>query len=340
MPAYGPGRSNYTPEASGPTTQPEILWTVSTSTTLSAPVLDDGTVYVGGDDGTVRALDARTGADSWQKTVGERAGTPQLLDGQVYVPTDTGITVLNATDSSQMWTVDAPDREGLLVASHGAYYISNGEPPSVVSIALDTGEERWKTEVAEPWTKYLFATADYLFVSADTLSNMPWIMTTDTGTPVRDQQRREIEDGIGARFVLDGTVFSHDPMFGEFQANRITETDYTTLWRQRLDAYGPSLAGGTDHLYFAGGSGLYALSRDDGTTAWRLEEKWDQIAGRPAVARDAVVIVADDSLRCFDPANGTERWRRSAEDIGPQIILAEDSLFTSNGGRVTALRSM
>lgn len=122
------------------------------------------------------------------------------------------------------------------------------------------------------------------------------------------------------------------------------KSDYTKVWGREVDAYGNvALAGGLDHLYYGavGGEspGLYAFSLADGTIAWHVEEKVDMVT-RPAVARDAVVILTEEALRCFDPANGTERWHRSSEGIGPQLSLVDDILYTTHNGKIRALRSV
>ena len=43
-----------------------LRWSVETGDTIaSSPVIADGRVYIGGDDGKVRALDLETGAEVW-----------------------------------------------------------------------------------------------------------------------------------------------------------------------------------------------------------------------------------------------------------------------------------
>jgi outer membrane protein assembly factor BamB len=343
MPGYDHGRSNGTPDAPGPTAQLGALWEVRTPTRLSAPVVVDGTVLVGGEDGTVRTFDARTGADRWQAAVGEGAGTPRVLDGVVYVPTDAGVVALDADDGSRRWTLDTSKREGLLVAPHGVYFVDGGDDPSVVGVALDTGTERWRARIDDPWTSTLFADDEHVFVSTGTLAERPWILGTDGETLLGHRDLRESEDAIEEQFV-DGAVLAVDPMFGEIEANTFEGGDYTNPWRRRFDAYSETeLAGGTDHVYYAadGGeaAGLYALSLADGTTAWRVEAEWD-LVGRPAVATEAVVVPTEEAVRCFDPTDGSERWRHPSGTIGPEVVLVDDLLYTTVEGTLGAFRSV
>ena len=331
------------PDAPGPTAPLGSLWEVRTPTRLSAPVLAGGTVLVGGEDGTVRTFDVRTGADRWQAAVGERAGTPRVRDGVAYVPTDAGVVALDVEGWSRRWTLGAPKREGLRVAPHGVHFVDGGDDPSVVAVAHDTGAERWQARIDDPWTSTLFADDEHVFVSTGTLAERPWILGTDGETLLGHRDLRESEDAIEEQFV-DGAVLAVDPMFGEIEANTFEGGDYTNPWRRRFDAYGETeLAGGTDHVYYAtdGGEapGLYALSFADGTTAWRVEAEWDPV-GRPAVATDAVVVPTEEAVHCFDPADGSERWRHPSEAIGPEVVLVDDMLYTTVDGTLGAFRSV
>ncbi|MFB6095197.1 MAG: PQQ-binding-like beta-propeller repeat protein, partial [Halodesulfurarchaeum sp.] len=146
MPAHDPGLSNATADAPGPTDLIGTLWRVRHGSSLSRPVVADGTVFVGADDGTVLALDARTGSERWQQSVGAPAEAPWVTDDRLYVPTEGAVVSLAISDGSRQWRMATPDRAAILLASHGVYWIAKGEPPSVVSLALADGSEHWRTD--------------------------------------------------------------------------------------------------------------------------------------------------------------------------------------------------
>ena len=128
-------------------------------------------------------------------------------------------------------------------------------------------------------------------------------------------------------------------MFGELQA---TSSREHMEWHNQVGAYGPvALAGGADHLYVAAEHPkprLYALSRADGETDWQIPLPAAHI-GRPVITEETVLARGLDTLWCFDPADGSERWSVRADGIGRQIALAGELLYTTDDGTVRALRA-
>ncbi|WP_372912375.1 PQQ-binding-like beta-propeller repeat protein [Salinigranum sp.] len=62
------------------------------------------------------------------------------------------------------------------------------------------------------------------------------------------------------------------------------------------------------------------------------------LAGRPVVARETVLVQAGGELHCFDPEDGSRRWSRAAADLGPRVAVADDLVYTTHDGTVRALR--
>ena len=54
----------------GPDGQPQLIWSVKAGGAMTSPILGDGTLFVGSDDGYLYAFDARTGADRWRLDLG------------------------------------------------------------------------------------------------------------------------------------------------------------------------------------------------------------------------------------------------------------------------------
>lgn len=90
-------------ETTGPKTGVEIDWQFDTGTeawnrVASSPAVVDGTVYVGNDNGVVYALDAESGAERWQFSLGSIVRTaPAPVDGAVHVGSRDG-TIYRLTE--------------------------------------------------------------------------------------------------------------------------------------------------------------------------------------------------------------------------------------------------
>lgn len=358
MPAADAGRSNCVPAAAGPTEPVAELWRVDAEPGLSSPVVAGGTVYVGGADGTVLALDARTGAERWRRSVGGPAATPWAVGEDLYVPTAEAVVALSAADGEQRWRTDVPVEGGgsgragttsagpsdgaVLGADHGVYRLSGGVGrSSAVVTALDRadGGERWRADLGDPVERHLFAGGGFVFVSTGPYSPIPWTLDPATGAVVGDEPPSG-HDFPAERFYRDGTRYGLDPFFEIVEARAVAESGHG--WSRGLPVKeDAAVSGGCDRVYHAGSGGdgpaLHALSATDGAVAWTGDAVTDPV-GRPVVAGECVLVPTAETLHCFDPADGTERWSRPADGAGRRVAVADDLLYATGGGAVRALR--
>jgi outer membrane protein assembly factor BamB len=341
VPNHDAGLSNYAPDATGPTTKPGELWRHSTGASLSAPVVADGTLYVGGDDGVVRAFDARTGEAQWQTSVGAAASTPHVVDGQVVVPTASAIVALGTDGAGPQWQVETPARRGIVVADHGIYYVATGEETMVVARERSDGTERWRAPIQDPWAPPVFTGAGEVFVTSRGSWDTPWRFAVDSGEfRGRERPTPGGADFVVSQFYLGGSVFGAKELFSTVTAHAVTDDGYD--WRTGIDGAACfGLAAGGSHLYARGRCidrpGLFGLSLSDGREVWYAETEGRPVA-RPVVTTETVLVLTEDRLHCFAPSNGIERWRRPVADVGEAFVVADDLLFTTQGDTVRALR--
>lgn len=353
MPDADAGRSNFSPGATGPLSQPAQLWQSETDEdSLSKPVLSDGRLYCAGNSGTVFAFDARTGTQQWTTNVGTAAGTPWIHDDSLYLPVESSspttpsAIVALGTDGTERWRVNAPDRAGFLVADHGIYYLREAATPTAVALSHD-GSERWTRELSEIYLPLLFASDDILFISTGHNWDTPWVFDPQSGE-FRGENRPEPpapEDMMTELCCYDGTLYKADIIFGEVATMAVTDDGLSEGWTNRPDDLEP----GGRHLavnetqvfaYDAQENTFVALSGPSGID-WTVDSIPVENADppqRPVVGSETVLFPSRHNLLCFDPETGETLWELPAETIGREPIVADDMLFTTDGDTVRALR--
>lgn len=352
MPAADSGLSNGQPAASGPTESVRPLWRVTAEAELSSPVVAENRLFVGGDDGTVRAFDARTGESQWSKPVGGQTGVPRVLAGRCIVPTETAIVALWTTDGRELWRVETPNRagrlnsveSGVLLAAHGVYWTQaggdgpDGDPPTLVALDEVGGGERWRVDLGDAWEPRPFASGEFVFVPSGTRDFRFWQFES-SGEQIGDDPRYGA-DFPGERCYSDGTVYAVDGFFGGVKATAVT--DEGTGWQVDVPPGGGmgSLAVGAERVYYtsnAENGGVIALSRSNGTESWRTQPS-SEITGRPVVADETVLVPTEAGHVCLDPTDGTELWTADLGPRGDGVIVADDVLYATDGSELRAFR--
>jgi outer membrane protein assembly factor BamB len=337
-PAHDPGVSNGT-VAAGPAEPVAELWRVEADARLSTPVVAGNTLYVGGTNGVVHAVDARTGEQRWEATVGEPLGTPWVVDGRLFVPTNAAIVAFSL-DGSEQWRVETPDRTALLATGDGVYWLADREPPVVVALERADGSERWRAELGDPWEPPLFAGAGRVLVSSGTHDYRFWRLDPATGDLLNDAPRSG-HDFPEEQFARDGTVYAADPFFGNVET---TPLDGSDGWSRGVAHSGKGsgglLTGDGERVYYTsnadGEPNVFALSAGDGAVAWTATLD-GVVTGRPVAAADAVLVPTDAGAVCLDPDDGTVLWTRPA-GFGGRFVVADDLVFAASDRGVTAFR--
>ncbi|MFI1205089.1 PQQ-binding-like beta-propeller repeat protein [Streptomyces sp. BHT-5-2] len=243
----------------------------------SAPVQQDGTVYVWAD-GRLRALEERTGAERWSYPVGDAAscgGVPMRLlpapDGAVYVVAGTRVLALDAARGELRWHFEAPAvflsppafAPGPAVTGGGLYladYLG-----TVYALDAADGRDRWRiaTEARQSTEPVLVAHGAVHLGSGKALYTLDAV----TGTPRwRFQAGAEV---VGSPVVAEGRVHF----------------------------------GSADHC-------LYTLDAMGGQLRWKLATG-GEITGSPvAVAGVVYACSKDRCVYALDAAKGTGLARR------------------------------
>jgi outer membrane protein assembly factor BamB len=199
------------------------LWKVSSGVVnddfiaTANPALSSGRVFFGGMDGTVSALDAKSGRMIWKQKLGFRISTSlAVAQDSLYVGTIAGRLYRLATNSGEIlsqYALDAVPR-GKLVLSRDSVLVTLGSE-AIVCLDTDLAKARWTKKAAKEWTSarpYIWGDvvllADHGTLSASRLADGTDVWTHDFPNVVRGIGSESKILYIGS---LQGTVYAYSP---------------------------------------------------------------------------------------------------------------------------------
>lgn len=233
---------------------------------IASPVLaGNGIVLFGAGDGSVRALDEKSGKSIWRADLGERIrSTPAISDGLVFVGTVEGrLHALALKDGAPRWKFDTEgtkldsakfgyDRRSIQsspAVANGIVYFG-ARDGWVYAVGASDGKERWRYD-----------------------HHISWIITSPA--------------------VADGVVYDASSDGAFVQA--VNAADGTELWRTKTGAplwSSPAICGGV--LYIGDHAGfLRALDRATGKELWFFRSAGDVLSS-PVVSNDLVIFASSD----------------------------------------------
>lgn len=302
------------------------LW--STTAANGRLVLADGPqqgLYVSGSDGSMRALDPRTGAVRWSRAVdssdaisGYMGGRPATVgDGAVYTATSTGLQALDAATGEVRWQVPVPEWAELpaertpIAVGGGAVFAVHGGALHAHDPA--TGEARWsKTSGAGD---FLAADGDTVYVGGVGVrafdartGEQRWVQESVPGvksTPVVHQGAVLLTYNIGTATTT--WVCSLEAATGRVR------------WQRMQHGAGncPLSAAGRTVCFLSGGH-LTGMDTETGEPRWTATVTLGLGRGESSMtAANGVAYVGtnDDRLFAFDLDTGSPRWQDAPEKL-------------------------
>ncbi|MEV0778116.1 serine/threonine-protein kinase [Streptomyces sp. NPDC050428] len=352
----------------------EELWSYEKDP-VDPPVASEGKVYFADHDGSLRALDADSGALVWSYDelkgarnsvdLSDGARHPLVVDRAVYVSTaDSG--ALHSVDigtGKKRWSFGIGRERAkagfvafspVAVSKGTAYVVSMYFRSEAVLHALDaeTGEGRWHRSVGRGLTQAL-TVADgvvYCGLGQDYKSYF-YALDADTGAP---RWRIKTADDIWGKvssITVDGSTVYFGTEKGAFYA--ATTTTGKLRWRYRTKSDDeewtnpPLVADGVVHASIKnrwsstndGPGRAYAFDADSGERLWTYDTTY---SASPVFLTGGALHFSDTkgSLHALDPRTGKSLGEaRLADDTDPSLTVSGDRAYFDGGdGRLHAGR--
>jgi outer membrane protein assembly factor BamB len=307
----------------------EVNWTFPTSSSVrSTPaVADDGTIYVGSDDGHLYAVNP-DGSEKWRfpsfGSIGAVRSSPIIADdGTIYVGSQDGHLYAINPDGSSKWTYPVagsigPVRSSPNIGSDGTVYVGSDDG-RVYAVNPLTGALLWAfntTGAITPGRPAIDLNRNDKIYVANSLARL-------YALDPADRQRH---------FTLGDRPF---PTANEWTFNLVSVSDY---------APGIDTTGGPNDgtIYTDSSGGFLRALNPDGTTKWAINVGSD-IDSTPVVGEGGTIYFGTDggALFALEPVNGNVIWQfPTAGEVDNTAAIATDGtiLFVSNDGNLYAVR--
>ncbi|MEO6208303.1 MAG: PQQ-binding-like beta-propeller repeat protein, partial [Candidatus Limnocylindrales bacterium] len=297
----------------GPAGQPQLIWSAKAGGAIStSPILGDGTLFFGSDDGFLHALDARTGADRWPPVnLGASTGAAVFGNGVVAVADQNGVLHgITAETGVERWHTEPVVVTTAPALAGGIVYIT-GTDHRAHGFDLETGAEVWSWTTTGDLGNALAIAADTAFIA--TRGGVIHAVAL-AGSKELWSYQMLIPGPMGFPVVAGDVVLVNSRQEAGEPAGELYALDRTSgklLWRFR----GPSglqITPGSvrDGILYAGTQayGIYALRVADGSRVWQAPGPRVFFPG--TLVGDTLYLTSDTppQIAAFRASDGSPLW--------------------------------
>jgi outer membrane protein assembly factor BamB len=289
-----------------------LLWTYTTGGPVqSPPIVANGVVYVGSNDGNVYALKASTGTLLWSFPTRETYPISPVLavsNGAIYVGSNPSgfapypFYALQASTGAVLWSYDTvAGVSSPPTIVNGVVYIGGFD--WVYALNASDGNEVWRGE-----TDYNIASSMAFAEGALYYSRNGGVLGPEYSSPAVANGVVYFATDMFSLNASDGTRGCYVDFNGIAAVNAIT---CDVLWNYTAGGTvtysSPAIVNGV--VYFGSdGGNVYALNASNGALLWRYANS-GAVQSSPAVANGVVYIGSDDNnLYALNASTGALLW--------------------------------
>ena len=315
----------------------------------TAAVSETGTrIFVGSRYGTFFALERGTGRVLWKVDLGSVSSEPLVHEGRLYIGTDDGSLVcLSTLDGTQKWRYATKGPILTVPVVSGEMVLFANEADRVYALDRRSGKFRWqyKSETPDEYTlrgHAGVALGGDLVVSGFANGNLV-ALRVSTGSVAWITSL----GGGGEKFIdVDSTpVVAGDTVYASSSAGGVFAVDAATgriKWRLPVNGAGPVTTDGQAIYFGAANEGVYAAELT-GNIIWRQGADGGGEAAAPVIAGDYLfyslsesgLFVADkhtgEVRQFFDPGFGVSAT--PAIDGGELYVVSNGATLYAFGVR-------
>jgi outer membrane protein assembly factor BamB len=302
--------TGYTPEV-GPDKN-YTLWTYTTGNNVfSSPTVSIGRIFFGSRDGNFYCLNATSGVQLWNYSIGKTVHSPAVDGGRVYVgSSDFRVYCFDAITGSLVWDtrtgyyVDAPPtvHDGRVYIGSWDYYF--------YCLDASTGSMLWRFEAKDNFDdsaaavrngRVFVGCTDRRLLCLDASSGgLLWQFETGGGI-----HSSPALYGDHVYFgSMDGNVYCLDAIGGAQVWNHSTGN---TVLASPAVAYDRVFIGSSDRVF-------YCLNATTGNSIWEYNAR-GEIISSPALTNETVYFGSTDGrVHCLDAKTGSFIWEYETGD--------------------------
>ncbi|MBC8142393.1 MAG: PQQ-binding-like beta-propeller repeat protein [Armatimonadetes bacterium] len=318
----------------------------------TAPVVNNGRIYIGASDGFLYILDAGSGSEINKiRTGGAVAGTPLIAEGTIYFGSnDNTVYAFDAETltPSGNWRTTYKTNENInsaLISADGYLFFTTADQ-NVHAVAQLSGKGKWRYRLPFKYAPDSLIYADNslyiptgprLYAIQPTSGNVRWTLTFPG----------EI---LAPPSAADGVVFvsCRDSATQEFRMYAVKSSNNRTAWAKPAVLPAPPSAAATivgDVIYVPTKRGIVvALSKEDGKTLWTYRSQPSASRASATLLNDATVTspiaAANGALYIPTDDGSLSAFRPDAPDTTAPILSARypvsaQSIFGGPGMVIT-----